>query len=109
VAERTGVSSELLVLRFSGEKKEVIPGQITTLKRGLDLMWQTQLVGEPALLVLMPFGTQAGIHGFNHRLEGWLKSRHGMSFDHLKIDTYAITLLSEADLEHLSRLTQGQL
>jgi hypothetical protein len=109
VAERTGVSSALLVLRFSGEKKEVIPGQITTLKRGIDLMWQTQLVGEPALFVLMPFGTQAGIQGFNHRIENWLKSRHGMSFDHLKIDTYAITLSSEADLERLSRLTQGQL
>jgi hypothetical protein len=109
VAERTKVSSELLVLRFSGEKKEVIPEQITTLKRGLDLMWQTQIAGEPALFVLMPFGTQAGIQGFNHRLEGWLKSRHGMSFDRLKVDRYTISLSSERDLERLSRITQGQL
>lgn len=109
VAERTDVSSELLVLRFSGEKKDVVPEQIMTLKRGLDLMWQTHIAGEPALFVLMPFGTQAGVQGFNLRLESWLQSRHGLNFDRIKVDAYAFTLSTANDLERIARLTQGQL
>jgi hypothetical protein len=108
VAMRTGVSSQLLVMRFTGEKKLVIPDQIQQLKRGLDMMWVTQLMGEPALFVLMPFGTQAGLQGFRVRMASWLQERHHASFDSLKVDIYAFPLSNLNDVEQLRSVVAGR-
>ncbi len=109
VAIRTSVSSSLLIFRFTGDKKQVIPEQMMGLKRGLDLMWLSNIAGEPALFVLMPFGTKAGVQGFNLRVQGWLQSRYAATFDQLKIDPYIFTLLTLDDIEQLRLLTSGRL
>jgi hypothetical protein len=109
VSMRTGVGSQLLLMRFSGDKKEILPDQIQHLKRGLDLMWSSQVLGEPALFVLMPFGVQAGVQGFTYRMEQWLQERHNSTFDRLKIDFYPLKLEKMTDIEHLRQLVSGQL
>jgi hypothetical protein len=109
VAMRTGVGSQIMIMRFTGEKKQVLPDQIHQLKRGLDVMWVTQLVKEPALFVLMPFGTQAGVQGFKVRMESWLKERHNATFDSLKIDVYELPLARVSDIERLGSIVSGRL
>jgi hypothetical protein len=72
-------------------------------------MWLSNIAGEPALFVLMPFGTKAGVQGFNLRVQGWLQSRYAATFDQLKIDPYIFTLLTLDDIEQLRLLTSGRL
>lgn len=105
IAEKTTISSELLILCFTGEKADILPEQILKLKRGLDMMWETEFQGVPALFVLMPFGTHSGVTGFIMRLEGWLTERHQATFDQLKIDAHRIHVANMHCIKQIEALS----
>lgn len=108
VAERTGVNSHLLVIHFTGAKRELLPAQMLKLKRGLDLMAISDLRGMPALWVLMPFATPAGVEGFLLRLEDWLHERHQTTPDACRLDAYRF-VVGQPDLgTSLTELIQGR-
>jgi hypothetical protein len=72
---RSGLVSQILVMRFEGEQSRTIPAEFLRIKRGLDVYWQTESGGHAIIAVLMPLATPAAMAGFVHRIEQWLAQR----------------------------------
>lgn len=100
------ISSHIVVMSFCGPRRVEIPTEFLRIKRGIDLYWETPVDGSPAIIVLMPFASTSAKDGFLLRIDGWLKTRFGGSFDSLQINICSINFASEDPLEALVRIVQ---
>jgi len=73
--ERTGMASQILVIRFPKELGRSLPAEFVRIKRGLDVYWQTTVGADTAIAVLMPLSNAAGMAGFMQRIQHWLLQR----------------------------------
>ena len=73
--ERTGIASQILVMRFDRDLGTTLPSEFVRIKRGLDVYWQTQIQGDNAIVVLMPMANSSGMAGFMQRIEHWIDQR----------------------------------
>jgi len=96
--ERTGMASQILVMRFDGEHKRSIPAEFLRIKRGLDVYWQTEVQGQPTIAVLMPLASPSAMAGFTHRIEQWLDSRFHGSLESLGVHLRTIDFGGEDPL-----------
>lgn len=96
------ISSHVVVLIFRGQRRLEMPSELMRIKRGLDLYWETTVEGEPAIIVLMPFASVSAKEGFLERINGWLKTRFGASFEMLNVDIRSINFASGDPLEALA-------
>lgn len=104
---RVGISSQILVMTFTGTLKNVIPAEFLRIKRGLDLYWQLDIGGNPAIAVLMPFASPAAMDGFLQRIEGWLVHRFSGNFDALGIHLRTIDFARTDPLDALAEAVKG--
>lgn len=95
------ISSHIVVLIFRGQRRLEMPSELMRIKRGLDLYWETMVEGDPAIIVLMPFASVSAKEGFLERINGWLKSRFGASFEMINVDIRSINFASGDPLEAL--------
>ncbi|MFN4003354.1 MAG: PelD GGDEF domain-containing protein [Hylemonella sp.] len=72
---RTGMASQILVMRFPQELGRTLPAEFARIKRGLDVYWQTTIGHDTAIVVLMPLANAAGMAGFMQRIQHWLQQR----------------------------------
>lgn len=100
--ERTGMTSQILVMHFEGELKRTIPAEFLRIKRGLDVYWQTEVQGQPVIAILMPLASPSAMAGFIHRIELWLDSRFHGSIESLGVRLRAIDFGSEDPLQALA-------
>ena len=106
--QRIGLTSQIVVMNFAGERREEIPAQFLQIKRGLDVYWQTRVGTNPLIAVLMPFGSAAARDGFLQRIESWVLSRFGDSTDALKISIRSIDFSTEDPVAVLESLAYPQ-
>lgn len=102
--ERTGMGSQVLVMRFEGEQGRTIPAEFLRIKRGLDVYWQTASRGHPVVAVLMPLASPAAMAGFTQRIEQWLEQRFQGGADALGVRLRPIDFTSEDPVDALARL-----
>lgn len=88
--QRFGIDSHIVIMKFPGALGEQIVEQFPYIKRGLDLHWQTQVNGVPAIVLLMPFATPAGKEGFLLRFDKWLQTRFGGDLKSLGVSWVAL-------------------
>ena len=100
------ISSHIVVLTFRGARGLEMPSELMRIKRGLDLYWETTVEGSPAIIVLMPFASVSAKEGFLERINGWLKTRFGASFDALNVDIRSINFASGDPLEALAGIVR---
>lgn len=96
------ISSHIVVLIFRGQRRLEMPSELMRIKRGLDLYWETTVDGNPAIIVLMPFASVSAKEGFLERINGWLKTRFGASFETINVDIRSINFASGDPLEALA-------
>lgn len=106
IRQKVGISSYMVVMAFEGPQREEIPAEFLRIKRGLDLYWQTHLNGKPVIVVLMPFASASAKDGFLQRIDGWLVSRFGGTFEALGIHLHPISFDQEDPLATLAELTR---
>lgn len=104
---KVDIPSQILVMTFTGELRHVIPTEFLRIKRGLDLYWQLEIGGNPAVAVLMPFASPAALDGFLHRIEGWLDHRFHGNFDSLGINLRSVSLRQDDPLDALAEAVRG--
>ncbi len=102
--ERTGMGSQIMVMRFEGERSRGIPAEFLRIKRGLDVYWQTEALGHPLIAVLMPLASPAAMAGFMLRIEQWLDSRFQGTLDTLGVRLQPINFDIEDPVEALARI-----
>lgn len=100
--ERTGMASQILVMRFDGELKRSIPTEFLRVKRGLDIYWQTEVQGHPVIAVLMPLASSSAMSGFILRIEQWLQSRFQGSRESLGVHLRTIDFGGDDPLQALA-------
>ena len=103
---RSGLLSQILVMRFEGEGSRTIPAEFLRIKRGLDVYWQLEVGGEPVIAVLMPLATPAAMAGFVQRIEQWLAHRFDGTPDSLGVRLRRIDFSDEDPVETLVTLLQ---
>jgi polysaccharide biosynthesis protein PelD len=99
--EKVGISSHIVLLTFNGALSHEIPTEFLRIKRGLDLFWQTQVRGAPAIAILMPFASTSAKEGFLKRMEGWLESRFHGTLESLDIHVRVVDFANENPLAAL--------
>ncbi len=99
---RVRLSSQIVVMRFVGERREEIPAQFIRIKRGLDLYWKTYSGDNPILAILMPFASPAARDGFLIRIDGWMKAQFGGDCVELGVHLRSIDFATEDALEALA-------
>jgi hypothetical protein len=72
---RTGMTSQILVMRFPKALGRALPAEFVRIKRGLDVYWQTMIGEDTVIAVLMPLSNAAGMAGFMQRIQHWLLQR----------------------------------
>ena len=102
--ERTGMGSQILAMRFEGERSHGIPAEFLRIKRGLDVYWQTEAQGQPLIAVLMPLASPAAMAGFMLRIEQWLDSRFQGTLDTLGVRLQPIDFDTEDPVQALARI-----
>ncbi len=102
--EHTGMGSQILAMRFEGERSRGVPAEFLRIKRGLDVYWQTEARGWPMIAVLMPLASPAAMAGFMLRLEHWLDSRFHGTLDSLGVRLQPIDFDTEDPVEALARM-----
>ena len=102
--DKVALPSQLVVLQFSGPRREEIPGEFLRIKRGLDLYWQFRVHDRPGLAVLMPFASIAGKDGFLQRVENWCSTRFSGDFLALGVHAHSIDFSSQPVLDVLCTL-----
>ena len=103
---KVGITSHIVVMTFTGDFKEEIPTQFLSIKRGLDLYWQTYVNANPVVAILMPFASASAKDGFFQRVEGWLQSTFGGNSDVLHIHYRVIDLSVEDPIPALAKVMQ---
>jgi hypothetical protein len=102
--KKIGIASHIVVMSFTGARREEIPGEFLRIKRGLDLYWQTVVRGNPVIAVLMPFASPAAKEGFLQRIDDWLGKRFGGNFVSLGIELRTIDFAVEDPLVALAAI-----
>ena len=100
------ISSHLVALVFRGQRSIEMPSELMRIKRGLDLYWETVIDGNPAIVVLMPFASVSAKKGFLERINGWLKTRYGATFDGLDVDIRSIDFATNDPVEKLVEMLE---
>lgn len=100
--QKVALPSHLVVMHFTGPRRNEIPAEFLRIKRGLDLYWRTYAQDVPVLVVLMPFASNAAKDGFFLRVEEWLQSRFQGNFETLKIQVQVIDFDSRDPLAELA-------
>lgn len=101
--ERTGIASQILVMRFHSSMGKTLPTEFVRIKRGLDVYWQTQVRGDTVIVVLMPMANAAGMAGFMQRVEQWLEQRLSDTGPATGVQLIPIDFASEDPLPALAR------
>jgi hypothetical protein len=101
------ISSHVVTLIFRGQRRIEMPSELMRIKRGLDLYWETQIDGNPAIVVLMPFSSVSAKEGFLERINAWLKTRYGGSFELLDVDIRSIDFASGDPVEALAEMLKS--
>ncbi len=104
--ERTGMSSQIIVMRFEGELRQNIPAEFLRIKRGLDVYWQTEVQGQPVVAILMPLASPAAVAGFTLRIEHWLDSRFHGTVESMGVRLRPIDLSGEDPVQALAAALQ---
>jgi polysaccharide biosynthesis protein PelD len=104
---KVAITSHIVVMTFGGRRRAEIPAEFLRVKRGLDLYWQTQSKGMPAIAVLMPFASIAAKDGFMSRIEMWLQGHFGGDFDTLDIQLRVIDFAQEDPIQVLEEVIHG--
>jgi hypothetical protein len=104
---KVGLSSQIVVMSFTGNLREEIPVEFLRIKRGLDLYWQSHVKGYPVIAVLMPFASQSAKDGFVQRVDAWLESRYKGNFDTLGIYLHSIDFSQEDPVKALAEMMEG--
>jgi hypothetical protein len=100
--QKIGIVSHLVVMRFSGGRRQEIPAEFLRIKRGLDLYWQTYVQDTPVLVVLMPFASSSAKDGFLLRVEDWLRIRFQGDFVSLQVQLRVVDFDLQDPLNALS-------
>lgn len=100
---KVGLSSQIVLMHFTHERGEEIRTQFLRIKRGLDVYWQTESQGFPAIAILMPFASSAACIGFIARLEGWLQAQFKGDVESLGIRLQTIDFAECDPLETLAK------
>ncbi len=108
VAKTTQVYSYLVVFKFSGNKKDILPEQMQQLKRGLDMTIRVTIDNDPSLIMLLPFASISSVKGMIVRLNNWLIERHQGSFDDYKIDVHQIKVDREKVFKELKDIVLNE-
>lgn len=103
---KVGITSHLVVMTFSGDRKAEIPVQFLQIKRGLDLYWLTYVTGDPVVVILLPFASTSAKEGFFLRVQDWLQQVFGGNFDSLRIHFRSIDLSQEDPFLTLTKIMQ---
>lgn len=98
---RSGMASQILVMRFDGELRRSIVTEFLRVKRGLDVYWQTEVGNTSVIAVLMPLASPAAMAGFILRIEQWLDQRFHGSLETLGVQLRPIDFASEDPLDAL--------
>lgn len=98
------IPSHLVVLKFRGQRHLELPAELMRIKRGLDLYWETESAGHPAIVVLLPFASASAKEGFLARIDQWLQTRFGASFETLNVDIRAISFAQTDPLHKLQQV-----
>lgn len=96
-----GIPSHLVIMRFEGALGSEITAEFLRIKRGLDLYWQTSIHGKPAVVVLMPFASDAAKEGFVQRIDEWLQQRFHGDLQSLQVHLHTIDFALEAPVPAL--------
>jgi hypothetical protein len=104
--KKTGITSQIIIMKFKGTLKNVIPVEFLRIKRGIDLYWQSEAHGLPMFAVLMPFASSAAVQGFTQRVEGWLANRFDGDFESLGVQLQIIDFSVEDPLNALALAMQ---
>ena len=88
--DKVGISSQIMLMTFSGSLRDQIPSEFIRIKRGMDLYWQTIVNDYPAIIVLMPLASSSAKEGFVNRVSGWLDSRFKGNFETLEVNVRSI-------------------
>lgn len=102
--ERTGIASQILVMRFDSELGKTLPSEFVRIKRGLDVYWQTQVTGDTVIVVLMPMASTAGMAGFMLRIEQWIEQRLSDKGSNPGLHLHPIDFASEDPVSALVRV-----
>ena len=105
--KKVGISSYIVVMSFEGARNEEIAADFLRVKRGIDLYWQSQVNGQPVIAVLMPFGSPAAAEGFVDRIEVWLQTRYGGTYDSLNIHLRMINFAQDDPVDVLASVMRG--
>jgi hypothetical protein len=105
--KKVGISSHIVVMTYGGSRREEIPAEFLSFRRGLDLYWKTTIDGKPTIIILMPFTSPSAKDGFLLRTEDWLKSRFGGNFVSLGIELRVIDFEHEDPLAVLTNLVKA--
>jgi polysaccharide biosynthesis protein PelD len=98
------LTSQIVMMRFEqGEVGEEIRNHFLRIKRGLDVYWQTEVHGQPAIAILMPFATSSARDGFLIRIERWLASQFKGDFDSLGIHVLTLNFARTDVVDNLAR------
>jgi hypothetical protein len=102
--KKTGISSHIVVMTFSGPQREQISAEFLRIKRGLDVYWSYHFNEKHVIVMLMPFSSPSAKEGFLHRTDVWLMTRFGGNFDSLDIHLRPIDFAVEDPLDALAEL-----
>lgn len=105
--ERTGITSQILVMRFDRSMGKTLPSEFVRIKRGLDVYWQTQVQDDTAIVVLMPMANPAGMAGFMQRIEQWIQQRLDDKSPVTGLQLHPIDFASEDPVPALARVLQA--
>ena len=101
------IPSHLAVLKFRGQRHLELPAELMRIKRGLDLYWETEIEQHPAIVVLLPFASASAKEGFLTRIDQWLQTRFGASFETLDVDIRSISFAQKDPLHKLQQVFQA--
>ncbi|WP_296510586.1 PelD GGDEF domain-containing protein [Rhodoferax sp.] len=97
-----GLSSHVVIMTFEGALGPEITAEFVRVKRGLDLYWQTQIRGLPAVVVLMPFASDSAMEGFIQRIDDWLQQRFHGNIQSLQVRLHTIDFALEDPVQALT-------
>lgn len=101
IQQTTGIPSSIVALVFGPSgRREDLYGAIRRQKRGLDMLWEAQHDNRQALITLMPLAGDAAVEGYVARIEGWLKTQHGLTMEEAQMAVHT-TSLSDSNLRNV--------
>ncbi|OIQ99445.1 hypothetical protein GALL_185420 [mine drainage metagenome] len=99
------INSHLVTLSFANDERgRQAINQLTHIRRGLDIPWQTK-AGDRLLLVnLMPLANESAVDGYLLRIETMLKEYMGLDYDQWSLTPIRISLAESDPVASLKRV-----